>query len=92
MPAALCIALNGLLPGFVFMFFLRHGNGGEETAQIDLKTIQMPKKNHSHVIIDKSYLLRPIGHCTFGLFPNLILQNRAIRLCSMQYAKTRPFR
>ncbi|SRR5258706_9902898 len=50
------------------------------------------KKFHSHVIIDKSYLLRPIGECNFGLFPNLILHNRAIRLCSMQYAKMRRFR
>jgi len=41
----------------------------------------------SHVIIAKSYLLRPIKADQVGLLPILIMQNHAIRLCIMRYAK-----
>ena len=50
-------ALNGLLLAFALPFFPWHGDGGRETAQFDLTTIQMPKKFRSHVITGKSYFI-----------------------------------
>ena len=35
----------------------------------------------------KSYSLQPLSECHFSLFLNLIMQNRAVRLCSMRFAK-----
>src|SRR5258706_1274224 len=37
--------------------------------------------------IGKSYSSWQLGECCFGLFPNPIMNNHAIRLCSMRYAK-----
>ena len=88
--------LNGLLLVFALPFFPWHGNGGRETTQFDLMTIQMPKKFIPMWLQANLTLLRPIAadwlqsatisECNFGLFSNLILHNCAIRLCSIQYA------
>ena len=81
----LCVVLNGLLLGFALTFFPWHCNGGRETAQIDLKTIQMFKKNqfqcdYTQILLnatDRSRLAA-IGCEQLGLFFNLILHNRTI--------------
>ena len=86
---ALLSTFNALLLAFVFPFFLWHGDEGEETAQIELKTIEKPKKIHS--LLNTADWLRSVSenlsffqfsYCKTApkAYPVYILQKKSISI------------
>ncbi len=90
--------LATLFMAFALPFFLRHSNMEEDNLPSSISRRFRCQINiitaHSHVIYsqilftaaDRGRSVSAVLAC-FGLFPNLILHNCAIRVCSMQYVK-----